>query len=106
MQSAPFLFVGEPGNFSLWSGGGQQAAATLPGGDATGRRERENMETIRGEAAVWKIAATVLAGISSCVTGIVRRDLLLLLVREALTDEAPAEGQKCLLRKEHALYIL
>ena len=25
MQSAPFLFVGEPGNFSLLSGGGQQA---------------------------------------------------------------------------------
>ena len=25
MQSAPILFVGEPGNFSLLSGGGQQA---------------------------------------------------------------------------------
>ena len=25
MQSAPFLFVGEPGNFSLLAGGGQQA---------------------------------------------------------------------------------
>jgi hypothetical protein len=25
MQSAPFLLVGEPGNFSLLSGGGQQA---------------------------------------------------------------------------------
>ena len=52
MQSAPFLFVGEPGNFSLLSGGGQQAVQLSRRG-ATGRRGCENMETIREEAAVW-----------------------------------------------------
>ena len=49
MQSAPFLFVGEPGNFSLEG----NRRCNFPGGDATGRRECENMETIRREAAVW-----------------------------------------------------
>lgn len=52
MQSAPFLFVGEPGNFPCCPVEGNRRY-NFPGGDATGRREGENMETIRGEAAVW-----------------------------------------------------
>ena len=51
MQSAPFLFVGEPGNFSLLSGGGQQAVQLSRRGRH--RQKGVNMETIRGEAAVW-----------------------------------------------------
>ena len=52
MQSAPFLFVGEPGNFPCCPVEGNRRY-NFPSGDATGRRECENMETIRGEAAVW-----------------------------------------------------
>ena len=52
MQSAPFLFVGEPGNFPRCPVEGNRRY-NFPGGDTTGRRECENMETIRGEAAVW-----------------------------------------------------
>lgn len=52
MQSAPFLFVGKPGNFFCCPVAGNRRY-NFPGGDATGRRGCENMETIRGEAAVW-----------------------------------------------------
>ena len=53
MQSAPF-FVFRKGAqiFSCCPVEGNRRY-NFPGGDATGRRECENMETIREEAAVW-----------------------------------------------------
>ncbi len=51
------------------------------------------METMRGEAAVW--LATVLAGISSCVTGIGAALILLRPVREAVTGTKHLQGYAC-----------
>ena len=51
MQSAPFL-LGSPEIFPCCPVEGNRQY-NFPGGDATGRRECESMETIRGEAAVW-----------------------------------------------------
>lgn len=52
MQSAPFCLLGSPEIFPCCPVEGNRRY-NFPGGDATGRREREDMETIRGETAAW-----------------------------------------------------
>lgn len=106
MQSAPFLFVGEPGNFSLLSGGGQQAVQLSRRGRHRQKGVGEHGDNTRGGGGMELL--TVLAGISSCVTGIGAALILLLRpVREALTGTKHLrEGQKCLLRSNmlHTYY--
>lgn len=106
MQSAPFLFSGRGRKFFLLSGGGQQAVQLSRRGGHRQKGALGHGDDTRGGGGMELL--TILAGISSCITGIGAALILLLRpVREAVTGTKHLrEGQKCLLRSNmlHTYY--